>query len=90
MRGQKLKNLVKIFENSPMGFAMQNYNLEVRGNKEVKIEGCKKILSLSQECIKISTNEMYISIFGKNLKIKCLTYDSLLIQGFINKIEFNK
>ena len=90
MRGQKLKNLVKIFENSPMSFTMQDYNLELRGNKEAKIEGCKKILSLSQECVRVSSKGMYISIFGKNLKIKCLTYDSLLIQGFINKIEFNK
>ncbi len=89
MRGQKFKNLVKIFENSPMSFTMQNYNLEVRENKEAKIEGFKKILSLSQECIRISTKNMYISISGRNLKIKCLTYDSLLIQGFINKIEFN-
>lgn len=89
MKNEKIKKIFKMFENSPMSFTLESSNLEIRGNKEVKLEGCKKILFLSQDCIKVSVKGMYVSFYGKNLKIKCLTYDSLLIQGFINKVEFN-
>lgn len=89
MKQKKINKIFNFIYNSPMSFALESSNFEIRGNKEVKVEGCKKILNLSKECIKISAKGMFVSFFGRNLHIKCLTYDSLIIKGFINKIEFN-
>jgi len=89
MKNFKIKKAINNFKYSSMGFATENSNLEMRGNREAKIEGFKRILNFSDDNIKISTKGMVINFFGKNLTIKCMTLDSLLIQGFINNIEFN-
>ena len=85
----KAKRIFNFIDNSPINFATEESIIEVRGNKEIKIEGCKRILDFSQEAIKILTKRMSIKFSGRNLTIKCLTLDSLLITGFINSIEFN-
>ena len=84
----KIKDLFNHLKDSQIGFAIENSNIEIRGNREVKIEGCKRILSFSDDIIKISTRGMLINFHGKNLTIKCMNPDSLLIQGFIINIEF--
>jgi len=75
---EKTKKFLNILNNSPLNFANENSNFEIIGNKEVKIEGFRKILA----------KNMYVNFSGRNLNIKCLTQDSLLIIGFINNIEF--
>ena len=88
MLKEKTKKFLNILNNSPLSFASENSNFEIIGNKEAKIEGCRKILDFSDEYIKISAKNMYVNFSGRNLNIKCLTQDSLLISGFINNIEF--
>lgn len=63
-------------------------HLEINGNNEVIVEGCRSIVEYDENIIKISTKKMYISFFGRSLNIKCLTTDSLVIKGFITSIEF--
>ena len=86
---RKVNKVLNFLNNSPIGFAAEDSILEIRGNKEIKIEGCKRILDFSQKVIKILTNKMSIKFSGKHMTIKCITSDSLLITGFINNIEFN-
>ena len=89
VKKEKINKIFNILKNSPINFASENSNFEISGNKEVKIEGCKKILEFSQECIKISVKGMHVIFSGRNLTINCLTSDSLLVKGFIKNIEFN-
>ena len=63
-------------------------HLEINGNNEVIVEGCKSIVEYDENIIKISTKKMFIQFLGRNLRIKCLNTDSLVIQGFITSIEF--
>lgn len=88
MSKEKIKNFLNILNNSPLNFANENSNFEIIGNKEIKIEGCRKILDFSDKNIKILAKSMSVNFSGRNLTIKCLTSDSLLINGFINNIEF--
>lgn len=84
----KIKNLFNHLKDSQVGFAIESSNIEIRGNREIRIEGCNRILSFSDDLIKISTKGMLVNFHGKNLTIKCMTSDSLLIQGLIINIEF--
>lgn len=88
MLKEKTKKFLNLLNNSPLNFANENSNFEIIGNKEVKIEGCRKILDFSDKNIKILAKNMSVSFSGRNLNIKCLTQDSLLISGFMNSIEF--
>ena len=89
LKNKNIKKFIKFINDSPANFANSNAHFEISNNKEIKIEGCRKILEFSKEQIKISTRGMSVNLIGRNLTIKCLNIDSLLIRGFINLIEFN-
>ena len=63
-------------------------HFEINSNKEVIIEGCKNILQYDENIVRISVKGMAVSFLGRNLEIKCLTTDSLIVQGFITSVEF--
>lgn len=62
---------------------------EMSGNREIIIEGCKSILSYDEDVIKINTGKLKATFFGRNFTIKCLSPDSLVIEGFVTSIEFD-
>lgn len=64
-------------------------HFEINGNKEIIIEGCRSILQYDENIIRINTGKMITSFEGRNLQIRCLTQDSLIIEGFITAIRFD-
>lgn len=82
-----LWNLEKIKESS-IGVMLDPINIEIKGNREAIIEGCKSITEYDENMVKINMHKMAISFFGRNMEIKCLTADSLVVRGFITSIEF--
>ncbi len=73
---------------SPLYSMMNPVHFEINGNKEAIIEGCKCILQYDENTVRISVKGMSVSFCGRNLKIKCLTPDSLIVQGLIMSVEF--
>ena len=73
---------------SPLASLLSAFRFEMCGNKEVIIEGCQGILIYDENLIKIKVKKMLVSFFGRNLSVKCLTSDSLIILGFITSVEF--
>lgn len=63
-------------------------HFEMKSNKEVIIEGCRGILVYDENLIKIKAEKMVVSFYGKNLNVRCMTPDSMIIEGFITSIEF--
>jgi sporulation protein YqfC len=61
---------------------------EISGNREVIVDGCRGILEYDDKSIKINSGKMITCFSGRGLTIKCLTEDSLIIEGFITSIEF--
>lgn len=87
---KKRKNLwnFESLKSSSLGVILNPVSIEIKGNREVVVEGCKSILHYDENIVKINTNKMIISFFGRSLRIKCLTSDSLVIRGFITSIEY--
>lgn len=86
-RSEKLQFLASKMQ-IPTGALPNCTHFEMTSNREVSIEGCKGILQYDENIIRINTGKMITSFLGRNLCIKCLTQDSLIIQGFITSIEF--
>ena len=80
-------NLEKL-KSSSIGVMLDPINIEIKGNREAIIEGCKSITEYDENMVKINMHKMAISFFGRNMEIKCLTSDSLVVRGFITSIEF--
>lgn len=73
-------------------FALRNMlspvHMDIKSNREAVIEGCNAIEEYDENVVKIKVPKMGISFFGKNLEIKCMSSDSLVIEGVISSIEF--
>ncbi len=89
-KGENIERLQTVASKMQMpAGAMPNCtHFEMNSNREVSIEGCKGILQYDENIIRINTGNMVTSFLGRNLAIKCLTADSLIVEGFIKSIEF--
>lgn len=76
-------------KDSSLGVILNPISIEMKGNREAVIEGCKSISQYDENVIKVNMSKMTISFFGRNMEIKYLTSDSLVIRGFITSIEFD-
>lgn len=61
---------------------------ELKGNKEIVIEGSKGVIEYTDELIRINTTIGLVCFRGRNLNLKCITSGELIINGFILSIEF--
>lgn len=68
-----------------MGFAPL---IDMVGNRQVTLEGSTGILLYENECIKINTGRMIVSLVGRGLRLRCVSSSCVEIDGFISKIEF--
>ena len=86
----KKKKFNKIFNknmisNTPF---LGSSHFEINGNNEVIVDGCRAIVEYDESSIKIDMGKMLVLFLGTDLTIKCLTIDSLVIEGIILSIEF--
>ncbi len=65
---------------------LPEFNL--RGNREVVVEGSRGVLHYSEETIRLNTTIGLVSFEGRNLNLKCISSSQLIINGFITKVEF--
>lgn len=68
---------------------LKSSQIEILGNNEAIIEGCKGILEYEEDVIKLNLGKMSVKFCGKNLTVKCMNNDSVILSGFISNIEFN-
>lgn len=64
-------------------------HLELAGNREVNIDGCKGILEYDENIVRINAGSMIIKFSGRGLTLRNLTQDSAVLEGFITSIEFS-
>lgn len=63
-------------------------HMELNGNREAIVESCDGVLEYDDEVVKIRCGKRIIRFCGRELGIKCLTADSLVVEGYIVSIEF--
>lgn len=63
-------------------------HIEMRGNRELILEGCQKIEEYDENIVKIKVPKMCVSVFGRSLELRCLSPDSLVVSGVIGSVEF--
>lgn len=79
---------IEKFLGVPTGVVSNAMHMEMNGNREVVVEGCRNILQYDTTDIKIDVGKMMIAFEGRNLLIKNFSTDSLIIEGFIVSINF--
>ncbi len=64
------------------------YKLQVLGNHEVAVEGCKGVLRYEQEEICLNVGVGQLTFKGENLLIPVLERNVIQIEGCIHEISF--
>ncbi len=80
----KLAKLLEFPETAIAGTAL----LQIAGNREATIDGSQGVLEYNEECIRINAGKMMLKFSGRGLSLKCLSGETLVIEGFITQIEF--
>lgn len=62
--------------------------IEMTGNREIIIDGCKGVIEYTENNIRISLGESVMSISGDNLIIQSFDNDVVIINGQISDIDF--
>lgn len=83
-RGDRLSKALQLPTPAVSGVA----RMELNGNREVVIDGCRGVLEYDDTVVRINTGRMVVKFSGRGLSLKCLTPDSLIVEGFILMIEF--
>ncbi len=64
------------------------YRMQINGNQEVVVEGCKGILQYEQEEICLNVGNGQIKVKGTNLSVPVLERHLVQVHGRIDAIEF--
>lgn len=72
----------------PGAMYMGTSHMEINGNREVVVDGCSGVLEYDSDVVRIKTGKQIVRFTGRGLNIKCLTADSLIVEGFLTGIEF--
>ena len=68
-------------------FINMDTQIQITGNHEVLVEGCKKILEYNDVFIKVKTWDMIIQVWGSGLKVSNFNIDAVFFCKFKNPIH---
>lgn len=76
----KNKLLSEVFADGP--------RIEMTGNREIIIDGCKGVVEYTENNIRLSLGENVLSLSGGNLIIQSFDNDVVIINGQISDVDF--
>ncbi|MCL2088131.1 MAG: YabP/YqfC family sporulation protein [Oscillospiraceae bacterium] len=74
----------------PEGLFTGESEMNIVGNRRVVVEGFKSILRYEEGIISVAVKGMAISYMGRNLSLKTLNRDNIVIEGGIEQINFGE
>ena len=83
-----IKKAVKALE-LPVSVVNNQARIEITGNSELVIDGCKGILLYDDDGIKINTGKNSVLITGHNLLVASYIDETMIITGQIHNVGFN-
>lgn len=63
-------------------------NIEMYGNREIIVDGCKSVADYSGGYIKLDLGEKFLKICGNELTVTSYIYEQADIKGEIVSLEF--
>ena len=85
---RNFKEKVTNFLSLPKEIALDLPLLMATGRNEISIENYKNLLEFTEEKIRINIREGTVTIEGKNLKLRQITTENVLVSGVISGISY--
>lgn len=71
-------------EKNGMGGAL----ISLTGNRSAVIDGCDGVVDYDDEKVILRTGRLTVTISGRNLRLKCLTENSAVVEGFLSSVTY--
>lgn len=87
----KKKRLLKQLEKTfclPQGALSPILRLEFTSNRDVIVEGCRRIMQYEEHRIRLETVEGLLTFEGDALCVNCLAGDKVSVSGYIVSVFF--
>ena len=81
-----MKNLLK----KGKDFVCIDSQIQITGNSQVLVDGCKKILEYNDIFVKVKTSELIVQIWGSELSVDDFGSDVIYVCGKIQSVELEK
>lgn len=62
--------------------------IELTGNRTAVVDGCDGIVDYDDEKVIVRTGRLTVRFTGRNLKLRCLTESTAVIEGFLQSVEY--
>lgn len=62
--------------------------IQLTGNRSAVVDGCDGIVDYDDEKVILRTGRLTVRFLGRGLKLKRLTENSAVIEGFIGSVEY--
>lgn len=62
--------------------------IELTGNRCAVVDGCDGIVDYNDEKVVLRTGRLTVNFSGRNLRLKRLTENSAVVEGFISSLEY--
>lgn len=79
--------VTKAFE-LPMDLAAGMVHLDFSGNREVVVEGCRGVLEYDEDMASLDLGKLKVRFIGRGLTLRNYVGKSIIVDGFINSVEF--
>lgn len=63
-------------------------NIELYGNKQIIIEGCKGVIDYCEDFLKLDLGSITLKVTGRDLIIESYIYEQIDLKGEIVSVEF--
>lgn len=64
-------------------------HIEMNGNKEAVVDGCRGVLEYDENIIRLNTGKLIVKFTGSRLMIKTLSLNQALVCGNIVSVDFS-
>lgn len=68
--------------------AIAGGHIELWGNRRAVIEGSGGVLEYGAETIRIRLGKLCVRFCGRNLRIRCMSGSSMIVEGVISSVEY--
>lgn len=87
-RGEKIIDSISRSFDLPTDTVSGYAHMEISGNREVILEGCKGVLEYSDCVIAMNTGKLTVKLCGCDMTIISMQGSQAIIKGVITSIEF--
>lgn len=82
------KSLVGTLLELPQGGIGGMAQIQLMSNREALVDGCKGVLEYNEDFVRLNLGQMTARFCGRGLQLRSMSEEGLIIEGFIQSLEF--